>query len=125
MTGALDTHGALAGSQCRMIGHAALRRFGALRRLAAGDGVGAGDIVAVQLPNWWEFVVTSLACNRIGAVVLVPGVPGRRRGHALLAIPARARLQRRAHRAPDRRSGSSCSGSTTRSTWRRWTTTRR
>lgn len=34
-----------------------------------GLGVGAGDIVAVQLPNWWEFVVVSLAANRIGAVV--------------------------------------------------------
>jgi cyclohexanecarboxylate-CoA ligase len=32
-------------------------------------GVGHGDIVAVQVPNWWEFVVTSLACGRIGAVV--------------------------------------------------------
>ena len=36
-----------------------------LRRL----GVGHGDIVAVQLPNWWEFVVVSLACGRVGAVV--------------------------------------------------------
>ncbi len=32
-------------------------------------GVGAGDIVAVQLPNWWEFVVVALAANRIGAAV--------------------------------------------------------
>jgi cyclohexanecarboxylate-CoA ligase len=32
-------------------------------------GVGAGDIVAVQLPNWWEFVVVSLAAARLGAVV--------------------------------------------------------
>ncbi len=41
-------------------------------RCAAGLqdlGVGAGDIVAVQLPNWWEFVVVALAANRIGAVV--------------------------------------------------------
>src|SRR5689334_1768104 len=41
------------------------RAAGALREL----GVGRGDIVAVQLPNWWEFVVTALACGRIGAVV--------------------------------------------------------
>ena len=34
-----------------------------------GLGVGHGDMVAVQLPNWWEFVVTALACGRIGAVV--------------------------------------------------------
>jgi cyclohexanecarboxylate-CoA ligase len=26
-------------------------------------------VVSVQLPNWWEFVVASLACGRIGAVV--------------------------------------------------------
>ena len=25
-------------------------------------------MVTVQLPNWWEFVVTSLACSKIGAV---------------------------------------------------------
>src|SRR5438067_3448727 len=41
--------------------------------LAAGGlrglGVGRGDVVALQVPNWWEFVVTSLACGRIGAVV--------------------------------------------------------
>ena len=32
-------------------------------------GVAHGDIVSAQLPNWWEFVVTALACGRIGAVV--------------------------------------------------------
>lgn len=32
-------------------------------------GVGHGDVVALQLPNWTEFVVTALACARIGAVV--------------------------------------------------------
>ncbi len=31
--------------------------------------IGRGDAVAVQLPNWWEFVVASLACGRIGAIV--------------------------------------------------------
>lgn len=44
----------------------------AVSRCAAGLedlGVGTGDIVAVQLPNWWEFVVVSLAANRIGAVI--------------------------------------------------------
>src|SRR5262245_46811244 len=47
--------------------------FGDMVARCAGSlqamGVGAGDIVAVQVPNWWEFVVTSLACKRIGAVV--------------------------------------------------------
>lgn len=31
-------------------------------------GVGKGDIVTYQLPNWWEFVVLVLACARIRAV---------------------------------------------------------
>ena len=47
------------------LGDKVARAAGALRAL----GVGPGDVVAVQLPNWWEFVVTSLACGRIGAVV--------------------------------------------------------
>jgi cyclohexanecarboxylate-CoA ligase len=34
-----------------------------------GLGVGRGDVVAVQLPNWWEFMVVTLACGRLGAVV--------------------------------------------------------
>jgi cyclohexanecarboxylate-CoA ligase len=32
-------------------------------------GVGRGDIVTVQLPNWSEFVVTAFACSKIGAVM--------------------------------------------------------
>jgi len=32
-------------------------------------GVGRGDVVACQLPNGWQFVVTYLACSRIGAVM--------------------------------------------------------
>jgi cyclohexanecarboxylate-CoA ligase len=32
-------------------------------------GIRAGDVVAVQLPNWWEFTVSYLACARIGAVM--------------------------------------------------------
>src|SRR5581483_10757582 len=31
-------------------------------------GVGKGDVVAFQLPNWWEFTALFFACNRIGAV---------------------------------------------------------
>ena len=50
-----------------------------------GLGVGSGDIVAVQLPNWWEFVVVSLAANRIGAVVnpLMPIFREREMGYML------------------------------------------
>ncbi len=32
-------------------------------------GVGRNDVVAMQLPNWWQFTVTYLACSCIGAVV--------------------------------------------------------
>lgn len=41
------------------------------RRIAAGlaaHGIEAGDVVAAQLPNWWEFVAIHVACIRIGAV---------------------------------------------------------
>ena len=62
--------------------------------------IGAGDVVAVQLPNWWEFVVTSLACGRIGAVVnpLMPIFRERELGYMLgfaeaklLVVPKRFR----------------------------------
>ena len=49
----------------RELGDLTARAAAALRAL----GVGPGDVVAVQLPNWWEFVMVSLAANRIGAVV--------------------------------------------------------
>jgi len=32
-------------------------------------GVRKNDIVACQLPNWWQFTITYLACSRIGAVM--------------------------------------------------------
>lgn len=35
----------------------------------ANLGVGKNDIVACQLPNWWQFTVVYLACSRIGAVM--------------------------------------------------------
>ena len=51
-------------------------------RLARGlrdAGVGAGDRVAVQLPNWWEFVVVVAAVSRLGAIS-IPIMPVYRRG---------------------------------------------
>ncbi|WHZ00882.1 AMP-binding protein [Neobacillus sp. YX16] len=32
-------------------------------------GVKSGDVVSVQLPNWWEFAVVSFATLKIGAVI--------------------------------------------------------
>ena len=29
----------------------------------------ANDVVSMQLPNWWQFTLTYLACSRIGAVL--------------------------------------------------------
>ncbi len=37
-------------------------------RSLAALGVGHGDVVTYQLPNWWEFIALALACTRIGAV---------------------------------------------------------
>src|ERR1700716_3644879 len=41
------------------------RAASSLRKL----GIGPGDVVTVQLPNWWEFVVTAFACSKIGAIM--------------------------------------------------------
>ncbi|MGJ4929241.1 cyclohexanecarboxylate-CoA ligase [Bradyrhizobium sp. HKCCYLS2038] len=32
-------------------------------------GVRRNDVVAMQLPNWWQFTLLYLACSRIGAVI--------------------------------------------------------
>ena len=32
-------------------------------------GVGRNDVVAMQLPNWWQFSLLALACARLGAVI--------------------------------------------------------
>jgi cyclohexanecarboxylate-CoA ligase len=56
----------------------AMRRFsyrelGAMAdRIAVGLarlGIGRNDVVACQLPNWWQFTALYLACSRIGAVL--------------------------------------------------------
>jgi cyclohexanecarboxylate-CoA ligase len=31
-------------------------------------GVGRFDVISIQLPNWWEFTATLLACAKLGAV---------------------------------------------------------
>ena len=48
----------------RELGNLVDRAASSLSRL----GVAPRDVVTVQLPNWWEFVVTALACSKIGAV---------------------------------------------------------
>jgi cyclohexanecarboxylate-CoA ligase len=47
------------------LGEMVSRASAALRSL----GVAKGDVVSVQLPNWWEFAVLALAAFRVGAVI--------------------------------------------------------
>ena len=47
------------------LGDLIARAAASLRRL----GIDAGDVISVQLPNWWEFAVIALAAFRVGAVV--------------------------------------------------------
>ncbi len=41
-----------------------------MQRLLAARGVGDGDVVAVQLPNVWQYVALELAIPDMGAVIL-------------------------------------------------------
>jgi cyclohexanecarboxylate-CoA ligase len=44
-------------------------QVGRMAAVLAGLGVGRGDVVAVQLPSWWQLNAVVLACARLGAVV--------------------------------------------------------
>ncbi len=57
--------GAIQRFSYRELGRMADRIAVGLSRL----GVGRDDVVACQLPNWWQFTLTYLACSRIGAVI--------------------------------------------------------
>ncbi|HKB17549.1 MAG TPA: class I adenylate-forming enzyme family protein [Candidatus Dormibacteraeota bacterium] len=46
-----------------------------LQRVLVGRGVGPGDVVAVRLPNVWQYVALELAIPDLGAVIL-PLPPG-------------------------------------------------
>lgn len=95
------------------------RRATAIAGRLRGLGVGAGDPVAFQLPNWWETVVVYLALARLGAVA-VPILPVARErelafvlgesGARVLVVPGVVRgtdhraladaMRRRGHAAP-------------------------
>jgi cyclohexanecarboxylate-CoA ligase len=48
-------------------------------------GIGAGDAVAVHLPNWWETVVVLLALARVGAVAVpIPMIAREREARFIL-----------------------------------------
>jgi cyclohexanecarboxylate-CoA ligase len=78
----LDDAFAVAPDDIAIVGHrtatnddtrVAVRELHALSvRFACGLaqlGVGRGDVVAVQLPNWWHYAALYVACVRIGAVI--------------------------------------------------------
>ncbi|MEO3867419.1 AMP-binding protein [Nonomuraea sp. B12E4] len=52
-------------------------RADALAERLSGLGLGRGDTALVQLPNCWEFVVTTLACWRLGVVPVMMLPPHR------------------------------------------------
>ncbi|MFI5086629.1 MAG: AMP-binding protein, partial [Actinomycetales bacterium] len=59
-----------------------------------GAGVASGERIAVQLPNWRQFVVIAAAAMRIGAVIcpIMPIFRGREVGYALQRSGARVLL---------------------------------
>lgn len=59
---------ALVDGQVRLSFGEWLHRSEALADALARDGVGAGDVVAFQLPNWWEAAVIFTAIGRLGAI---------------------------------------------------------
>ncbi len=66
---AVVEHNTMSGRETRM-SYAELAAHS--RRIAcalAALGVGRGDVVAVQLPNWWHYAAIYTACVRIGAVI--------------------------------------------------------
>jgi cyclohexanecarboxylate-CoA ligase len=64
---ALITHQAATG-ETRVVDYAELAAVtDTFTAALAGLGIKRGDVVAVQLPNWWEIAPLGLACARIGA----------------------------------------------------------
>jgi cyclohexanecarboxylate-CoA ligase len=53
----------------RRLTYEELDRLSDLVALSLEDrGIGHGDVVSFQLPNWWEFTVLHLACLKLGAI---------------------------------------------------------
>ena len=67
-------------------------------------GVGEGDVVSFQLPNWWEFSVLHLACLKLGAVSNPLMIIFRERELSLHARSRRKQGLRGSRRVPRRRS---------------------
>ena len=65
---AILDHNSMTGESTRLSYGALQRRVDRIALGLADFGIGAGDVVAFQLPNWWQFTALHLACVRIGAV---------------------------------------------------------
>ncbi len=65
---AIVDHNSMTGGSTRMSYGELRRRSVRLAAALAAQGVERGDVVAVQLPNWWHHAALYLACVRIGAV---------------------------------------------------------
>ena len=66
---AIVDHNSMTGNSTRM-SYAELQRLSVRLACAlAAQGVERGDVVAVQLPNWWHYAALYIACVRIGAVI--------------------------------------------------------
>lgn len=83
----------------RQLADRANRAAAALHRL----GVRHGDVVSVQLPNWWEFAVLALACGRIGAALnpLMPIFRERELGFMLASAHSKVLVVPRSYRGFD------------------------
>src|SRR5262249_51984923 len=66
---AIVEHNGMTGWATRL-SYAELQRHSVrLAAALAAHGVERGDVVAVQLPNWWHYAALYTACVRIGAVI--------------------------------------------------------
>lgn len=63
------------------------RQAGRIASWFSNVGVGAGDVVCVQLPGWVEFTLIYVACLKVGAVInpIIPAYRGRELRHILSA----------------------------------------
>lgn len=67
-------HLAVVDGETRLTYGGLLEKVDCVRRGLAGLGVGKGDYVTVQLPNWWELIVASFAIIEAGAVFVPTNV---------------------------------------------------
>ncbi|MGD9601742.1 MAG: AMP-binding protein [Gammaproteobacteria bacterium] len=66
---ALVDHNSMDGSRTRLTYRELAARVDRIACALAALGIGRGDVVAVQLPNWWHYSAIYLACVRLGAVI--------------------------------------------------------